>query len=94
MKLFFFYKIIYFITLTTVLSTFLFLGLFTYQDLYLSIDETAILVNLRSELAITEPIDLPKLAHIKLIIEKRIFVEPINIQPAKNSFATLPEEHQ
>lgn len=88
------YKIIYFVTLTTVLSTLLFLGLFAYKDLYLSIDETVILANLRSELAITEPIDLPKLANIKLILEKRIFAQPLLTRAAKGVFSALPFENE
>lgn len=88
------YKIIYFVTLATVLSTLLFLGLFAYKDLYLSIDETVVLANLRSELAITEPIDLPKLANIKLILEKRIFAQPLLTRAAKGVFNALPVENE
>ncbi len=92
MRLFLFYKVVYFIILTAVLSTILFLGLFTYRDLYLSIDETVILVNLRSELAVTEPLDLPTLSSIKHILEKKIFEETLNTRVLANVFTRIKAE--
>ena len=92
MRLFLFYKVVYFIILSAVLSTILFLGLFTYRDLYLSIDETVILVNLRSELAITEPLDLPTLVGIKHILEKKIFAENLNTLSLSGVFARIKAE--
>ena len=92
MRLFLLYKIVYFIILTAVLSTIVFLGLFTYRDLYLSIDETVILVNLRSELAITESLDLPSLAGIKHILEKKIFIETLNTRNLTSVFTRIKAE--
>ncbi len=94
MRLFLFYKIVYFIILTAVLSTVVFLGLFTYRDLYLSIDETVLLVNLHSELAITEPLDLPTLTGVKNVLEKKIFAEPLDTKALSSVFTRLKVEAQ